>query len=98
MHFWTSSAAATSNSQSPASSPPERVDTIIDFPAIERFGVQVEGNADAGSATVLAELADLIATGDLEVPVAGVYPLDDVQDAYRTLEERHTRGEMVLRP
>jgi NADPH:quinone reductase-like Zn-dependent oxidoreductase len=77
---------------------PQRVDTIIDFPAIERFGVKGEGNADAGNATVLAELADLTATGELEVPVAGEYPLDQVQEAYRTLEQRHTRGKIVLRP
>jgi NADPH:quinone reductase-like Zn-dependent oxidoreductase len=77
---------------------PQRVDTIIDFPAIERFGVKSEGNADAGNATVLAELADLTATGELEVPVAGEYPLDQVQEAYRRLEQRHTRGKIVLRP
>ena len=77
---------------------PERVDTIIDFPAVERFGVKVEGNADAADATVLAQLADLIAAGELELPVAQVYPLDQVQDAFRTLEQRHTRGKIVLRP
>ena len=77
---------------------PERVDTIIDFPAIERFGVKGEGNADASEASVLAELATLIAAGELEVPVAEVYPLDRVQEAYRTLEQRHTRGKIVLRP
>ena len=77
---------------------PQRVDTIIDFPAIERFGVKGEGNADAGDATVLAELADLTAAGELEVPVAGEYPLDQVQEAYRRLEQRHTRGKIVLRP
>ncbi len=38
---------------------PQRVDTIIDFPAIERFGVKGEGNADAADAAVLAELADV---------------------------------------
>jgi NADPH:quinone reductase-like Zn-dependent oxidoreductase len=77
---------------------PQRVDTIIDFPAIERFGVKGEGNADAGEAAVLAELADLIVTGQLEVPVAGEYPLDQVQEAFRRLEQRHTRGKIVLRP
>lgn len=71
---------------------PERVDTIIDFAAVERFGVQAEGTAAASSAAVLAELADLVAAGDLDVPIAAVFPLDDVRDAYRTLEERHTRG------
>ena len=77
---------------------PERVDTIIDFAAVERFGVQVAGNADASTAQVLAELADLIAAGALEVPIAGVFALDDVQRAYRTLEQRHTRGKLVLTP
>jgi NADPH:quinone reductase-like Zn-dependent oxidoreductase len=76
----------------------ERVDTIIDFPAIERFGVRGEGNADAADATVLAELADLVAVGELEVPVAEVYPLDQVREAFRRLEQRHTRGKIVLRP
>jgi NADPH:quinone reductase-like Zn-dependent oxidoreductase len=78
--------------------PPERVDTIIDFAAVSRFGVKSAGNADASNAGVLAELADLIATGKLEVPIADVFPLDEVQRAFRTLEERHTRGKIVLRP
>ncbi len=69
---------------------PQRVDTIIDFPAIERFGVRFEGNADAADATVLAELSDLVAAGELEVPVAEVYPLDQVREAFRRLEQRHT--------
>jgi NADPH:quinone reductase-like Zn-dependent oxidoreductase len=76
----------------------QRVDTIIDFAAIDRFGVKFEGNADAADAKVLAELADLVAAGELEVPVAEVYPLDQVKEAFRTLEERHTRGKIVLRP
>jgi NADPH:quinone reductase-like Zn-dependent oxidoreductase len=77
---------------------PQRVDTIIDFAAIDRFGVKGEGNADASDAKVLAELAGLVAEGELEVPVAAVYPLDQVKEAYRALEQRHTRGKIVLRP
>jgi NADPH:quinone reductase-like Zn-dependent oxidoreductase len=77
---------------------PQRVDTIIDFAAIERLGVKGEGNADASDARVLAELADLVAAGEVEVQVAAVYPLDQVKEAYRTLEQRHTRGKIVLRP
>ena len=41
--------------------PPEKVDTIADFEAVKRFGVQSKGGADAATAAVLAELADLIA-------------------------------------
>jgi NADPH:quinone reductase-like Zn-dependent oxidoreductase len=47
---------------------------------------------------VVAELADLVARGELEVPIAGVFALDDVRDAYRELELRHTHGKLVLRP
>ncbi|MGH7289668.1 MAG: NADP-dependent oxidoreductase, partial [Myxococcota bacterium] len=75
---------------------PERVDTIIDFEAVEKYGVKVEGSAVASTAAVLAELAALIASGDLEIPIAAVFPLDDVRAAYRTLEERHSRGKVIL--
>ena len=77
---------------------PQRIDTVIDFPALERFGVMFVGNQDAADATVLAEIAALIAAGQLEVPIAEAIPLDEVQRAYRTLERRHTRGKIVLRP
>ena len=78
--------------------PPDRVDTITDFPAVERFGVLSAGGADASSAAVVADLADLAARGELDVPIGGVFALDDVRDAYRELEKRHTRGKLVLRP
>ena len=78
--------------------PPQRVDTIIDFAGVEKFGVKAAGNADAAEAGVLAELADLVAAGDLEVPIAAEFRLDEVRQAYRTLEQRHTRGKIVLRP
>lgn len=77
---------------------PERVDTIIDFAAAERFKVRTAGNADAANADALAELAALVADGRLEVPIAEVFALDDVREAFRTLEQRHTRGKLVLRP
>jgi NADPH:quinone reductase-like Zn-dependent oxidoreductase len=62
--------------------PRDRVDTITDFDAVERFGVLSAGGADAATAAVVAELADLVAQGELEVPIAGVFALDDVRDAY----------------
>jgi NADPH:quinone reductase-like Zn-dependent oxidoreductase len=78
--------------------PLDRIDTIADFDAVKRFGVQSIGGAAAATAAVLAELAGLIARGELEVPIAGVFALDDVREAYRQLELRHTRGKLVLRP
>jgi NADPH:quinone reductase-like Zn-dependent oxidoreductase len=73
---------------------PDKVDTIADFEAVKRFGVQSKGGADAATAAVLAELAGLITRGELEVPIAGVFALDDVRDAFRQLELRHTLGQV----
>lgn len=76
----------------------DRIDTIIDFAAAAKYGVKTEGSFAAATAEVLGELAGLMASGRLEIPIAKVYPLAKVQDAYRELEERHTRGKIVLEP
>jgi NADPH:quinone reductase-like Zn-dependent oxidoreductase len=39
-----------------------------------------------------------VGRGLLQVPIARVYPLSGVRDAYRELEQRHTRGKIVLEP
>jgi NADPH:quinone reductase-like Zn-dependent oxidoreductase len=77
---------------------PDRIDTIADWQAAETYGVKAEGTAAAASAEVLVELVTLVSEGRLEVPIAKVYPLSEVQDAYRELERRHTLGKIVLRP
>ena len=77
---------------------PSRIDTIANFEAVARFGVKAEGNAAGASAGVLAELAGLIAAGELEVPIAATFPLDRVRDAYRQLAEGHILGKIVLLP
>jgi NADPH:quinone reductase-like Zn-dependent oxidoreductase len=77
---------------------PSRIDTIANFEAITRFGVKGDGNAAGSSASVLAELAGLIAAGELELPIAATFPLDRVQDAYRRLAEGHILGKIVLLP
>jgi NADPH:quinone reductase-like Zn-dependent oxidoreductase len=77
---------------------PERIDTIADFAAAQRYGAKTDGNMAGARAEVLAELAGLIESGNLEVPIARTYPLAGVQDAYRELEQRHTLGKIVLIP
>jgi NADPH:quinone reductase-like Zn-dependent oxidoreductase len=76
--------------------PPSRVDTIANFEAVEKYGVKAEGSAAGSSAAILAELAGLIAAGELEVPITTTFPLDEVQDAYRRLEQGHVLGKIVL--
>jgi NADPH:quinone reductase-like Zn-dependent oxidoreductase len=75
---------------------PSRIDTIADFDAITEYGVKGDGNAAGASAANLADLAGLIADGQLEVPVAATFPLGEVQDAYRRLAGGHIRGKIVL--
>jgi len=75
---------------------PTRIDTIANFGAVGKYGVKGEGNAAGASARVLAELARLIADGQLELPIAATFPLSQVQDAYRRLERGHIRGKIVL--
>jgi NADPH:quinone reductase len=76
----------------------DRIDTIADFPAIEKFGVKGEGGATAASAATLAELAEAIAAGELVVPIQRAYPLDDVRAAFTELEAGHMAGKIVLIP
>jgi NADPH:quinone reductase-like Zn-dependent oxidoreductase len=61
---------------------------------VEELGDGVEvANVD-----VLDELAAMISDGTLEIPIARVYPLSEVRNAYRELERRHIRGKIVLEP
>ncbi len=46
----------------------------------------------------LADLANLINTGDLKVDLAGTYPFDRAADAYRELQQGHVRGKLVVTP
>jgi NADPH:quinone reductase-like Zn-dependent oxidoreductase len=78
--------------------PPERINTIADFEAVSRFGVKSEGTHSNATAQRLAEIVALVAEGELEVPIARTFSLDQVRDAYRELADRHTHGKIVLVP
>jgi NADPH:quinone reductase-like Zn-dependent oxidoreductase len=78
---------------------PDRIETIIDFAAAQEHGTKMEGSTSPDDpARILAELAGLIDRGELEIPIAGVYPLERVQDAFREVERGHTHGKLVLVP
>jgi NADPH:quinone reductase-like Zn-dependent oxidoreductase len=78
--------------------PTDRIDTVVDFPAIQQHGVKGEGGASAASAATLAELASLVAAGDLIVPIQRAYPLEQVREAFTELEAGHMAGKIVLIP
>jgi NADPH:quinone reductase-like Zn-dependent oxidoreductase len=77
---------------------PQRINTIIDYDAVQRLGVHAQGTHAIATATLLAELARLAADGGLEIPVARTFPLDQVRDAFNELAERHSHGKIVLLP
>jgi NADPH:quinone reductase-like Zn-dependent oxidoreductase len=77
---------------------PQRINTIIDYDAVQRLGVNGQGTHAIATAPLLAELAGLVADGSIEIPIARTYPLDQVQAAFRELAGRHTHGKIVLLP
>jgi NADPH:quinone reductase-like Zn-dependent oxidoreductase len=78
--------------------PANRINTIADFAAVQQYGVKAAGSSAGMNAQVLAELAGLVASGELDVPIAATFPLDDVQAAFKLLEQGHTLGKIVLLP
>jgi NADPH2:quinone reductase len=78
--------------------PADRIETIISREKAQEVGAKTEGSGDASTTEVLAEMADLVASGQIEIPIAATYPLEKVRDAYAQLEQRHTRGKIVLIP
>jgi NADPH:quinone reductase-like Zn-dependent oxidoreductase len=78
--------------------PPQRINTIIDYDAVQRLGVNAQGTHAIATAPLLAEIAALVADGSIEIPIARTFELDQVRDAYRELAERHSHGKIVLLP
>ncbi len=77
---------------------PDRINTIADFEAVRRLGVHGDGTHSHTSAAVLGELAQLAADGELEIPIAATFALEEVREAFTMLADRHTRGKIVLLP
>lgn len=77
---------------------PARIDTIIARETAHELGAKAEGSVDASTTDVLAEMAALVVSGQIEIPIAATYPLDQVRAAFAVLEERHTHGKIVLIP
>lgn len=77
---------------------PDRIETITAFQRAGEIGAKTDGVMQATSLAVLTEMAELVASGAVDVPVAATYPLERVRDAFAELERQHTRGKIVLIP
>jgi NADPH:quinone reductase-like Zn-dependent oxidoreductase len=78
--------------------PRDRIETIADFAAAREYEVKADGASAALNASVLAELAALVASGALQVPIAATFRLDQVRAAFSLLAQGHIRGKIVLVP
>ncbi|HKO25199.1 MAG TPA: NADP-dependent oxidoreductase [Chloroflexota bacterium] len=77
--------------------PADRIETIIDYDAVQRHGVHGDGMSTLEDPRpVIARLAELLASGELELPIKARFPLEQVSDAYREVENRHGLGKIVL--
>jgi len=77
---------------------PQRIDTVTAFELAAEVGAKTEGSVVGSTPAAMTALAELAATGRLEVPIAATYPLERVRDAFAELEQGHTRGKIVLIP
>ncbi len=78
--------------------PRDRIETITSFQKAQELGVKADGSGTASTPEVLTEMAGLVASRAIEIPIAATYPLERVADAFQELERRHTRGKIVLIP
>lgn len=76
---------------------PQHVETIIDFGAVQRLGVQAKGMSTlADPAEGVRQLAAIASQGGFEVPIKARFPLAEVQEAYREVAKRSGLGKVVL--
>jgi NADPH:quinone reductase-like Zn-dependent oxidoreductase len=76
----------------------DRIETIISRDKAQELGTKAEGSSDASTTDVLSQMADLVASGQIEIPIAATYKLENVRDAFAELEKRHTLGKIALIP
>ena len=75
---------------------PGRIDTIIDFAGAQRHGAKTDASPQASKPEVLAMMAEHLAWGRLSMPIAAIYPLEQVREAYAELASGHVYGKIVL--
>lgn len=78
---------------------PDRINTLTDQEAVQRFGVHSDAQEQANSPQIWAELAALAARKEITVPIAQIYDftVEQVRQAHRDVAARHVSGKRVLR-
>jgi NADPH:quinone reductase-like Zn-dependent oxidoreductase len=74
----------------------DRINTIADPAGRKKYGVKGDGMATVPPRETLIEIARLVGAGELQLPIAATFPLDQVRAAYERLGKRHGLGKIVL--
>ena len=74
--------------------PPERISTIAAGPN-PPGGARATGGFDAAP-DALAQVTDAILAGELTVPVAASFPVEEIRDAVTMQAGRHVHGKVVV--
>jgi NADPH:quinone reductase-like Zn-dependent oxidoreductase len=74
----------------------DRINTLPDLAARKKYGVKGDGMSTVAPREALIDLARLVAAGELVLPIAATFPLDQVRAAYERLGKRHGLGKIVL--
>ncbi|MEU6120362.1 NADP-dependent oxidoreductase [Streptomyces sp. NPDC047123] len=75
---------------------PEHVVTIADFSGAQEHRVRFSRGDTGRALHALTDIGALIESGRFALPVAGTFPLTDIAEAHRAVEEGHVRGKIVL--
>ena len=74
--------------------PPERISTVAAGPN-PPGGVRPAGGIDAGP-DVMKRITDAILAGTITVPIAAVFPVEQIRNAVTTQAGRHVHGKIVV--
>ncbi|MFF3274438.1 zinc-binding dehydrogenase [Streptomyces chrestomyceticus] len=73
---------------------PERISVVADGPAPPP-GVRKTGALDAGPGA-MERIADAIHRGEITVPIAATFPVEQIREAITTQAEGHVHGKIVI--
>jgi NADPH:quinone reductase-like Zn-dependent oxidoreductase len=74
--------------------PPERISTVAAGPN-PPGGVRPTGGTNAGP-DAMKRITDAILAGTITVPIAAVFPVDQIRDAVTMQASRHAHGKIVV--
>ena len=77
---------------------PERINTIANFQAAQQYGIKADGGTKGREIISMEELSKLLGAGDIEIPIAATFPLENIKEAYQLLAQCHTHGKIVIVP